>query len=76
MTRVYYHFDKQHSYNKPSKVVLKKLCDLKKFLEKTLQENNIAISDIVIRIDNSNDSLTVIKTTKLLHDLQLDIIDD
>ena len=36
--------------NEPSKVVLGKLLDLKKFIENTLSESNVAISNLITRI--------------------------
>ena len=59
-----------------SKVVLGKLLDLKKFIEKTLPESNVVISNLITRTDNGKASLTVIKTNEHLHGLQMDIIDN
>ena len=55
--------------------MLGKLLDLKKFIEKTLPESNVVISNLVTRTDNGKTSLTVIKTNEHLHGLQMDVID-
>ena len=49
----------------PSKAVLGKLLDLKKFIGNTLPESNVAISNLITRTDNQH-----------LHSLQMDIIDN
>ena len=56
--------------------MLGKLLDLKKFIEKTLPESNVVISNLTTRTDNGKASLTVIKTNEHLHGLQIDIIDN
>ena len=60
----------------PSKIVLGKLLDIKKFIEHTLPESNVVISNLITRIDNGKASLTVVKTNEHLHRLQMDIIDN
>ena len=47
--------------DKPIRVALGKLLDLKSFTEKTLQESNINNSNLITQIDNGKASLTVIK---------------
>ena len=62
--------------NEPSKIVLDKLLNLKKFIEHTLPESNVIISNLIARTDNDKASLTVIKTNEHLHGLQMDVIDN
>ena len=62
--------------NELSKIVLDKLLILKKFIEHTLPESNVAISNLIARTDNDKASLTVIKTNEHLHGLQMDVIDN
>ena len=70
------HVGTHNTVNESSKVVLGKLLDLKKFIEKTLPESNVVISNLITRTDNGKASLTVIKTNEHLHGLQMDIIDN
>ena len=65
-----------NTVNESSKVVLGKLLDLKKFIENTLPESNVIISDLITRADNGKTSLTVSKTNEHLHGFQMDIIDN
>ena len=51
-----------NTVNEPSKMVLDKLLNLKKFIEHTLPESNIVISNLITRTDNGKAFLTVIKT--------------
>ena len=53
--------------NEPSKMVLDKLLNLKKFIEHTLLESNVVISNLITRTDNSKASLTIFKTNKESH---------
>ena len=62
--------------NEPSKTVLNKLLNLKKFIDNTLPESNVVILSLITRTDNGKAFLTVIKTNKQLHGLQMDIIDN
>ena len=62
--------------NELSKIVLDKLLNLKKFIEHTLPESNVVISNLIARTDNDKASLTVIKTNEHLHGLQMDVIDN
>ena len=62
--------------NEPSKTVLNKLLNLKKFIDNTLPESNVVIFSLITRTDNGKAFLTVIKTNKQLHGLQMDIIDN
>ena len=53
-----------------------KLLNLKKFIEHTLLESNVVISNLITRTDNGKASLTVIKTNEHFHGLQMDVIDN
>ena len=57
-------------------MVLDKLLNLQKFINNTLPESNVVIFSLITRTDNGKASLTVIKTNKHLHGLQMDIIDN
>ena len=70
------HVGTNNTVNEPSKIVLGKLLDLKKFIEHTLPESNVVIFNLITRIDNGKASLTVVKTNEHLHGLQMDIIDN
>ena len=70
------HVGTNNTVNEPSKIVLGKLLDLKKFIEHTLPESNVVISNLITRIDNGKASLTVTKTNEHLYGLQMDIIDN
>ena len=41
------HVGTNHTVNEPSKMVLDKLLNLKKFIEHTLQESNVVISNLI-----------------------------
>ena len=70
------HSGTNNTLNEPSKMVLDKLLNLKKFAEHTLPESNVIISNLITRTDNGKASLTVIKTNEHLHGLQMDIIEN
>ena len=70
------HVSTNNTANESSGAVLGKLLDLKKFIENTLLESNVIISNVVTRTDNGKASLIVIKTTEHLHGLQMNIIDN
>ena len=70
------HVGTNSTVTESSKVVLGKLFDLKKFIENTLPESNVIISDLITRADNGKTSLTVSKTNEHLHGFQMDIIDN
>ena len=65
-----------NTVNEPSKMVLDKLLNLKKFIEHTLPESNVVISSLITRTGNGKASLTVNKTNEHLHGLQMDVIDN
>ena len=50
------------------------MLDLKKFIEKTLLESNVVISNLITRTNIGKDSLTVIKTNEDLHSLSVETI--
>ena len=70
------HVRTNNPVNEPSKVVLDKLFDLKKFIENTLPESNVIISNLITRTDNGKASFIVIKTNKHFHGLQMKITDN
>ena len=70
------HVSTNNTANESSGAVLGKLLDLKKFIENTLLESNVIISNVVTRTDNGKASLIVIKTTEHLYGLQMGIIDN
>ena len=47
-----------------------------KFIENTLPESNVIISNLITRTENGKASLTVIKINEHLHGLKMDIIDN
>ena len=57
-------------------MVLDKLFNLKKFIEHTLPEDNVVISNLITRTDNGKASLKVIKTNEHLNGLQMGVIDN
>ena len=64
------HVGTNNTFNESSKIVLSKLLDLKKFIEKTLRKVTfVVISNLITRTDNGKASLTVIKTNEHLHGL-------
>ena len=69
------HVETNNTVNEPSKMVLDKLLKLKKFIEHTLPESNIVMSNLITRTNNGKASLTTIKTNEYLHGLQMDFID-
>ena len=80
------HIGTKGKVNEPYKLVLLKLHDLKKFIEKTLPESTVFISpfldfpvfisNLFTQADNGKASLTVIKTDEHSYSLQLDVIDN
>lgn len=56
--------------------MLGNLYDLNKFIEKTLPEWNVVMSNLIIRTDNGKASLIVIKTKSHFRCLQMDITDN
>ena len=70
------HVGNNNTANESSKVVLGKFLDLNKFIENTLPDSNVIISNLITRTDNGKASLTVIKTNEYLHGLQMDIMDN
>ena len=56
--------------------MLGNLYDLNKFIEKTLPEWNVVMSNLIIRTDNGKASLIVIKTKQHFRCLQMGITDN
>ena len=50
------HIGTNNMGNEPSKVILGKLLDLKKFIKKTSPESNVGISRLVLQTDNGKAS--------------------
>ena len=73
---IIYHGGTNNTVNERSRMVLDKLLNLQKFINNTLPESNVVIFSLITRTDNGKASLTVIKTNKHLHGLQMDIIDN
>ena len=70
------HVGNNNTVNEPSKMVLDKLLNLKKFIEHTLPESGLVISILITRTNNGKASLTVIKTNEHVHGLQMGVIDN
>ena len=62
--------------NNTSRAILDNLLSLKSFIEKTLPQSKVCISNIVQRTDNGKATLTVNKVKEHLSALQLDIVDN
>ena len=52
------------------------MLSLKSFIEKTLPQSKVCISNVVQRTDNGKATLTVIKVNERLSALQFDIVDN
>ena len=65
-----------NTVNEISRTVLDKLLSLKAFVEKTLPDCNVCISNLTLRTDNEKASLTVNSLNEHLSTLQLGIIDN
>ena len=63
-----------NTVNEISTTVLDKLLSLKAFVEKTLPDCNVCISNLTLRTDNAKASITVNNLNEHLSTLQLDII--
>ena len=61
------HVRTNNTVNESPKVVLSKLLDLKKFIENTLPESNVIISNLITQTDNGKASLTVIFLKKSIY---------
>ena len=62
--------------NNTSRAILDNLLSLKSFIEKTLPQSKVCMSNIVKRTDNGKATLTVNKVNEHLSALQLDIVDN
>ena len=62
--------------NNTSRAILDNLLSLKSFIEKTLPQLKVCISNIVQRTDNGKATLTVNKVNEHLSALKLDIVDN
>ena len=70
------HIGTNNTVNEPSKIVLDKLLNLKKFIEHILPKSNVVIFNLSARTDNGKGSLAVIKTNEQLHGLQINVINN
>ena len=70
------HVGTNDSPNNTSRAILDNLLSLKSFIEKTLPQSKVCISNIVQRTDNGKATLTVNKVNEHLSALQLDIVDN
>ena len=70
------HVGTNNAAREPAKTVFDKLLSLKYFIEKTLANCKISISNLIKRIDNNEAAKTVDKVNELLFTLQLDIADN
>ena len=55
------HVRANNTVSEPSKIVLDKLLNFKKFIEHTLPESNVFISNLITRTDNGKASLTLFR---------------
>ena len=69
------HVGTNNAAREPAKTVFYKLLSLKSFIEKTLPNCKISISNLIKRRENNEAVKTVNKVNKLLFTLQLDIVD-
>ena len=70
------HVGTNNAAREPPIVVFDKLLSLKSFIEKTLPNCKISISNLIKRTDNNEAAKTVDKVNELLFTLQLDIVDN
>ena len=70
------HVRANNAGRKPAKIVFDKLLSLKPFIEKTLPNCKISISNLIKRTDNNEAAQTVGKINELLFTLQIDIVDN
>ena len=69
------HVGTNNAARESPRVVFDKLLSLKSFIEKTLPNCKISISNLIKRTDNNEAAKTVDKVNELLFTLQLDIVD-
>ena len=70
------HVGTNNAAREPAKTVFDKLLSLKSFVEKTLPNCQISISNLIKRTDNNEAAKTVDKVNELLFTLQLDVVDN
>ena len=68
------HVGTNNAAREPARTVFDKLLSLKSFIEKTLTNCKISISNLINRTDNNEAAKTVDKVNELLFTLQLDIV--
>ena len=70
------HIGTNNTVNDTSRIVLDKILSLKAFVEKTLSDCNVFISNLTLRTVNVKASLTVTNVNQHLSTLKLGIIDN
>ena len=68
------HFGTKDAPNSTSRTILDNTLSLKIFIEKTLPQSKLCISNLVKRTDNGIATLTVHKVNEHLHALKLDMV--
>ena len=62
--------------NSTSKTILDNMLSIKSFIEKTLPQSKVCISNLVKRTDNGKATITINKVNEHLSALKLDIVDN
>ena len=70
------HVGTNNCVNKSSRVVLHKILNLKTFIQNSLPQCKVIISNVINRTDDGNASLTVENLYNHLNSLKLDIVDN
>ena len=70
------HVGTNNAAREPARTVFDKLLSLKSFIEKTLPNCKISMSNLIKRTDSNEAAKTVDKVNELLFTLQLDIVDN
>ena len=70
------HIGTNDTVNYTSRAVLDNILSLKTFIEKSLPNSQVSISNIINRTDNGKATLTVKKVNEHLSSLQIDVIDN
>ena len=65
-----------HQIASTARAILDNMLSLKSFIEKTLPQSKVCISNVVKRTDNGKATLTVKKVNEHLSALQVDIVDN
>ena len=70
------HVGTDNCVNKSSRVVLYKILNLRTFIQNSLPQCKVIISNVINRTDDGNASLTVENLYNRLNSLKLDIVDN